>query len=450
MSSLQFANVTDARITEFINQAQTRIIFVKPAFYNWEIDLVLNIIKERQVYCELYVEKNDNAIRAGFGDIHALKMINENKDLLHPQVKNSIRMAIIVVDNRTLFYMPKIIFLDEEDDHNNFPNGLFGDTDITRLVLDKFPVTKIDVPEMEEYRIPFELKQIESSHQEIVDKELGDVLKKLEDNPPVDPNKLKRIHFYRNNFKLLKIQLRGVKIENRKINIKPFYKLLSDTQERLNSSWDIFLQEDVKDLEDMTMFQSEIQAINSQYLFDSGRFGYLIQTDKKYEYSTKIQEVKEEFISFIKGNPKAENRFEKIKEQATNSQEKNSFKTGINTILTKSRVELANYLKKQCENDEGFFQRILKDRRSFKWAYENKQLTKKEVVNQFVDDFIDDKLKFPQEDDILERIDILLDYYDLSDELIYENEDFKKVLEKHKLDEVREYEEGLQQLDFFS
>ncbi|WP_261303972.1 hypothetical protein [Paenibacillus andongensis] len=451
MSSLQFASVTDKGIEEFLKQAQKRIIFVKPAYYKWEIDLVLNIIEKRQVYCELYVEKNDSAIRAGFGDTHALKMINENRNLLHPQLKDCIRMAIIVVDNRTLFYMPKITFLDEDSYQYNFPNGLYGDMDITKLVLDKFPVTEIDIPEMEEYQIPFELERIESSHQEVIEKEIDDTLRKLEGNPPVDPNKLKRIHFYRNNYKLLKIQLRGIKIENRKINIKPFYKLLSESQERLNNSWDVFLQQDVKELEDMSIFQVEIQKINSKYLFDAGRFGYLVRTNNKHEYSSKMQGVKQEFIAFVQGNPGTDNRFVNTVEGQDKDTHENkiTFKTGIDSILIKSRSELAKHLKKESANDDGFFQRILNQYRSIKRIYEHKQLDKVQAIEKAIDMYIDDQLKFPQVDEILERIDVILDYYDLSDELIYENEDFKKVLDKHKLHEVRVYMEGLEQMELF-
>jgi hypothetical protein len=46
-----------------------------------------------------------------------------------------------------------------------------------------------------------------------------------------------------------------------------------------------------------------------------------------------------------------------------------------------------------------------------------------------LDTFIWDKLRFPSVSDLIERMDVTLDYYDVSSELLYENEDFKNALQ---------------------
>jgi hypothetical protein len=46
--------------------------------------------------------------------------------------------------------------------------------------------------------------------------------------------------------------------------------------------------------------------------------------------------------------------------------------------------------------------------------------------------FIGEKLRFPSASDLIERMDLTLDYYDVSSELLYENEAFKKALQELK------------------
>ncbi len=52
--------------------------------------------------------------------------------------------------------------------------------------------------------------------------------------------------------------------------------------------------------------------------------------------------------------------------------------------------------------------------------------------------FIWDKIRFPSVSDLIERMDVTLDYYDVSSELLYDNEDFKNAL--HALKESKDPE----------
>ncbi|KGE18537.1 hypothetical protein [Paenibacillus wynnii] len=438
MENLTFVNVNDGAIKKFLTQARTRIIFVKPAFYEWEVQLLLKLARELKVHCELYIEENDQAIRYGFGQSEAMKLIQNNLDILSLQTAARIHMAIIVVDHYTLFYMPKIMFLDEVQSDLDFPNGIYGDQKLTQLVLDKFPIYPIDLPEDKSQYNPFDIKEIAIAQREIVVKRINETLEKLDNNPPIDPNKLQRINFYRNKYKIIKLQLSGVNLKVKRINLNPFYKNIKVRQERLNSSWNVFSQDDLFRLEDMTMLRSEMDNLNSDFLINAGRFGYLLPIEKKKSYIEEITAVKEEFISFIKGSTDESNRFTV---QKSDQIIHNNF--NIDSILENSKEELISYFIQLTHNDNDFFNNILLQNRLLKSKVSNGTITRDEAIRIFIDEFVENKLKFPQANEILDKINITIDFYDISDELLYENEDFKKILNL-LTQEVREYEEGLQ------
>lgn len=55
-------------------------------------------------------------------------------------------------------------------------------------------------------------------------------------------------------------------------------------------------------------------------------------------------------------------------------------------------------------------------------------------MKEFVKLFVMNKLKFPDVNDIIKKIVIKLDYYHISDEMIFDNKDFQKLMDEYKLD----------------
>jgi hypothetical protein len=54
----EFVKVTNEKVLEFIHQAKHRLLFVKPAFYKWEIETIINTKKLKNIYlCEVYCER---------------------------------------------------------------------------------------------------------------------------------------------------------------------------------------------------------------------------------------------------------------------------------------------------------------------------------------------------------------------------------------------------------
>ncbi len=94
-----------------------------------------------------------------------------------------------------------------------------------------------------------------------------------------------------------------------------------------------------------------------------------------------------------------------------------------------------------CRDDKGFIDNMFKKDRYLKNQVKSGKTTMENAQKEFIEKFIDNELKFPDVDEIIDKINIKIDYYDISDELLYNNEDFEKIIEELDI-ECRECEEG--------
>jgi len=245
----------------------------------------------------------------------------------------------------------------------------------------------------------------------------------LEKNPPVDPAELRRVNFYRNIYKLMKYQIRGVQVRNKALDLRPFNKLFPESNKHLKRSWQVFSSEDIENISEFPGFRKEILDLVDQHTVDAGRHGYLIALDKKKTLEDLIDKKVEGFIeSLKKGGGPGE---------------------ALRATLNQSRTGLANYLVEEVntaqEIPEALFagNRILLKKLSDQNCPEE---NKTKIIQEVIEDFIDHELRFPKVDVLIEAVDVERDYYDVSDELL-NDEDFKKCLSKAGI-RPRAYDEG--------
>ena len=110
----------------------------------------------------------------------------------------------------------------------------------------------------------------------------------------------------------------------------------------------------------------------------------------------------------------------------------------LESILDNSRELLTQYLLKVSENDRKLENEIYKKDRLLLLERNEKGLSEEEVRKVFIKRYIANTLKFPTPKDIIDRIDVKVDYFDISDELINDNNDFKKVINKHNTHNIKQ------------
>jgi 23S rRNA pseudoU1915 N3-methylase RlmH len=94
-----------------------------------------------------------------------------------------------------------------------------------------------------------------------------------------------------------------------------------------------------------------------------------------------------------------------------------------------------------------FLDTIKKKDRALACDLEIKNMESDEVLKNFIERFTLNNLKFPMVEDFFKKIDIKIDMFDISNELINESEDFKRILEEfksHTKVDIRDYQEGFE------
>jgi hypothetical protein len=92
------------------------------------------------------------------------------------------------------------------------------------------------------------------------------------------------------------------------------------------------------------------------------------------------------------------------------------------------------HLLKLCPEDQKFLDKVFQEYKHLKMDYEEHSKDLQEVFRDFANLFITYNLRFPELTEMVDKIDIKCDWYDISDELLFDSKDFEAVLKKYRLD----------------
>ncbi|HQO21014.1 MAG TPA: hypothetical protein PLA03_11715 [Acidobacteriota bacterium] len=410
-NGIKFVCVDKNLTLDYIRLAKKRLLIAKPGYYSEEIAAVKEILENSDCRCNLFIEEGDGPVRLGLGDVGALKEIDNLLDSIGFAVADSIRLSVILVDDMALFYVPAALKWEEEKDADKltFPNGIMMTGCWVDSIYDIY-LSRMPAPDILDNIIPFKNCTVPPMDTEGGRKKNEEAIKKLDEDKPVDPMNLQKFRFYKNNYKIVRINCTGTSISRKTISLERFNKLFGGKYNRLRSSWNAI---DVKDAVRLTKLadpKKEIEAIKKRYgVISAGRFGGLIKKEKKNKL--------EKLLQLLENSVRSQNR---------RCKGFKSFLKELKIVLEVSEKELVNYLERQITNDEDAL-------RNFR---------KHNVLG--MEYFVWYKLKFPTVSDIIDSFSIKMDIYDISDELLQHNEDFQQILLDNPQiqDELRTYGEG--------
>lgn len=429
----RFVKVTKETLLNFLRKANKRIVIAKPGYFKEEIEALIKIVCSKNIACNVFIDPSDTAVRFGFGETDALKIIKDKGSMLHCQTASHIRMSVVIVDDQALIYVPVALAWENESKEVDYPNGIIGGQEFADVVFNEFVLQKKAPPVSDDKKI-FQETLIKQIDEVATQAQLEQSIEKLTKNPPVDPSKLEEFTFYRNNFKILKTEIRGVKIENKSISLKPFTRLLPKIDKRLKNSWQVFTRDEVENIEVHKTFLAGIGKVwtdqmEKRNLFNIQRHGHLIRTSAKGEFERQLKEQQDKFIESLKS------------EETLNDDD------SLSVILLKSRKELVEYLFANIRAIDESWPYLFKHNKILYREFQKAQTdqVKDEILKKVIESFVQEELHFPEIDDLIGAIDIKCDYYDVSDELL-RDEEFSKTLDKQKLhDEIRDYGPGYMQ-----
>lgn len=449
-SEMHLIEVTKDRLLHFLKTAQRRILIAKPGYLEDEIETILGLITSHQVECNVYVDPDEAVVRYGFGEATALKMAMDNVDVLKLQTIHGIRLSVVIVDDKALIFTPAALSWEEEPKELVYPNGLEGGKALVDQLLAQFKTTGSE-QSLPRNVTAFATVTIQEIQKVVTEQNLTQTIEALEKNPPIDPSILRQVNIYRNFYKLLKMQIKGAKIKNKSLDLRQFNKMFPDTNERLKTSWVVFTKNDVDNLMLPKKFYALISKIEQKCTFDAGRFGTLIKTPDKEHFERNIERAKKAFISAMTKNIKKDSLL--LKENSNQpkdmqQKEPDSIKAdekipiSLAGLLYHSRKSLIDYLCNVALQQKQYWEALFSDNRALYGMLLNKKIDEYEALHMVTENFVDYRLRFPGADEMIEAIDVKLDYYDISNELL-DDPEFKEILDGFDL-KVREYTKGFE------
>lgn len=457
-SDIRFVEVTEEGLIEFLKRARKRILVAKPGYSKAEIEALVSLAQHQQVHCDVYIDPDEAAVRYGFGDADALKLAKDSADILDLQAIQGIRLSIVIVDEKALVYTPAALSWEEEPHQLAYPNGLEGGNRLVEQLLTQFGATRLEqtlfedvsgVPSLTNHannvnRSPGQASGAEGEpflpdnvrclptvtihevRKAVVEESLKQTIESLEKNPPVDPSALRQVNIYRNLYKLVKFQIRGVQVKNKTLDLALFNRLLPQSNRHLRRSWQIFTADDVEKIAQFPQFRKRILAVLTENTVEMGRHGYLISLDKKKTLEAAAKQNKDDFLVALK-TPEGPG-------------------AALQDILQESKTGLVDYLFQEIKATNKPPERLFASNRIQlkRFNDEKSPMAEKDgILREVLENFIDDNLHFPDFSELVKSIDITLDYYDVSDELL-KDEEFKERLKEANVN-PRQYAQGYEQ-----
>jgi len=431
--TISLVKVDQNLIIDFIRSAEKRLLIAKPSLFPEEVAAIRAVLKKQNCNCQVFLEEGDNAVRLGFGKIEALKDFLSLTDRIKIVMADSIRLSLVLVDKKALFFTPPALAWEEgvSSDRLFHPNGVWLSGAWVDQIFSIYAENKkpdADLRSLPQNVIPFPLGILPSFTEAESIEKIEKTIRALEENKPVDPTRLRKIQFYRNHFKIVRIEVEGANLRNKSVSLRIFNKFFKEREERLKSSWQVFTPDEVKDFSSVTEIYDRIDKVKSEHqVIPIGRFGNLIDLSEKSNFEMKIRLIE----SSIKG------------QKESKSVEATSLQINLKEALKNSKENLLKYLLLQFNSDEEAVGKLYSSEPFLKKIAGNSHSSEKALYER-LEAFIDEKLKFPSYETIVSSLNINLDYYDVSDELINESEGFKAFLEKDDTlaKRIRSYEAG--------
>jgi len=438
---IRFVKVSSRDLHNFIGSAKKQVIVAKPGYLISEVDLLLELINKKEIACTVYIDADENAIRWGFGENNSLLKLHENMTNLNLKTAERIRLSIVVVDDQALVFVPVALSWEKEPEEITYPNGLLCSAQIAQSFIDQLEKPK-ELSEKERKVIPFPGCTVPQKTGEKVSAELKGTIEKLEKNPPIDPAKLRKITIYRNNYKLLKVELRGVNVRSKTVNLNPINSLFPNANQRLKASWRAFLKEDTEKIWQLSRFTKEMEAIIENYTLDVGRFGYLIKVQDLTKFRKQIEDEKGDLLSALKARTEEEIQkanpkyiYQDNKQAKLFAQDEDNVADNVKTLrslLDESRSSLKKYFMGFIASNPEAKKTLFEQNRAVMRMLERGHIQEDQAMKGILDELVSRRLRFPNPDELLDSINVLIDAYDVSDELLYESEEFKQYLQALK------------------
>ena len=297
-----FTNVTDLTISELIDKATQRVVYIAPGVSKIIADVFVKKLDSFPIdKITIVLDADPETCRMGYGDIEGLEQIKkvaEQKGMLIYN-QTGIRIGIIIVDDATLVFSPTPLLIEAGSKSPDKPNGLLFSG---------------SAPQVLEQTIVTAIHNREFSGDIISNQDLEKAKKDLKTNPPkkFDVARFERV--FNSRIQYVEFSFEEYRLSQKIVPIPPELTGISKNKEivtRWRNSFMLFdgkteIETGSKDDEknppiSEKSLEKEKKAIIDEFLLMLPRHGTFILRCNKQSFEERIKGFKDNVEKFRKG-----------------------------------------------------------------------------------------------------------------------------------------------------
>ncbi len=322
-----FCAVNDKALIALIKQAQRRIVYIAPGLFL----PVAKALSERfaelgKLEVTLILDADEDVCRIGFGEITALQEVHKQTQSagFYVRYQSALRVGVLLADDKTLVWSPTPRAIEAPPESSNqstptsetTPNGLLLGANPGEQIAQAVCAEGTDTNQ----------GQAEIGKAAISHKQVEEVAKALEENPPIPVDLARVTRVFITKLQFVELKVKGAKLAQRQIRISSDL-LNADATEQLRSLLDAKLRAfaEFKDREiDVPMFvkgkqvlvegdkpvmepvtertlNRERHGIEFDFLFDVSGFGRLMEKARRAEFEARVEAYKTRLLAHSEG-----------------------------------------------------------------------------------------------------------------------------------------------------
>jgi len=343
-----FTHINSKILAGLIKLTENKLILVSPGLTNEvAVSIAQQLNQNRIKAVEVIIDSNPDAIRYGYGQLEAIKTLQNLNIKLRTQP--GIRIGIIITDSVSLMFSPTPQNLEEEIKSNSTPNAIYLEKKQVEEILDSI------LPETVKNS---GAREIEIGKNEIKKEEMKAIEKDLNERPPIKPDLERRMRVISSVFQFVDAEFKGARIFNNSFSLTGRDLGIKDDElaSRISARYQLFNQKQMTKLKEEFDLESVLNRIKDAYLKKIPNYGSVLHYRNVKDFNEAIEEFKSELK---KTKPALEKLFAKM--------------------LIDSRKTLFSFIKENLTKNYN--------------ADELKKIMKPFPIDQFIQHYLDKKIK---------------------------------------------------------
>jgi len=343
-----FTIINSTILAELIKTSEDRLIIVSPGITNDVAIAIAQKANENKIKSiEVIIDSDPDAIRYGYGQIEAIKTLQNLNIKLRTQP--GIRIGIIITDLVSLIFTPTPQNLEEEVKSLSAPNAIYLEKKQVEELLDSI---------ITERAAKSDSGEVEIGQKEIKREEVKNIENELIERPPIKPDLERRMRVISSVFQFVDTEFKGARIFNNSFSLTGRDLGIKDTElaSRISARYQLFNNEQISVLKNQFDLETVLNRIKDAYLKKIPNYGSVLHYKNTKEFTQAVEFFQEEI-----------------------KRTKQNIETTFSEMLKKSRQELFSFISENLKRN--YSQKELQN------------ITKPFDLEKFIQKYLDKKMK---------------------------------------------------------